>query len=115
MPSYFPKMPGYQPLAYHTGDIQFLFPLWHGGPLGVTHKLSSQQQSLSNKLVTAWTNFAWTGNPNGQGDSPWPRYVAKKNQPSYYLSENAPTMSLMTDTQFEQEHKCDFWAKLPPF
>jgi para-nitrobenzyl esterase len=31
-PSYFPVMPGLQMLAYHTGDIQYLFPLYHGGP-----------------------------------------------------------------------------------
>jgi len=114
IPSYFPKMPGFQTLAYHTGDIQFLFPSWHGGPLGITHKLSSQEMTLSNELVSAWTNFAWTGNPNGLGDSPWPRYVAKRNQPSYYLSETVPTMTLLTDAQFEQEHKCSFWAKLLP-
>jgi para-nitrobenzyl esterase len=29
-PSYFPKMPGFQSLAFHTVDIQYLFPLWHG-------------------------------------------------------------------------------------
>ena len=31
-PFYFPKMPGFLSLAYHTADIQYLFPLWHGGP-----------------------------------------------------------------------------------
>ena len=31
-PLYFPKMPGFLSLAYHTSDIQYLFPLWHGGP-----------------------------------------------------------------------------------
>ena len=30
-PFYFPKMPGFTALAYHTSDIQFLFPLYHGG------------------------------------------------------------------------------------
>ncbi len=31
-PFFFPAMPGFEPLAYHTADIQYLFPLWHGGP-----------------------------------------------------------------------------------
>ena len=30
-------------LAYHTADIQYLFPLWHGGPLGIPHPLNPQQ------------------------------------------------------------------------
>ena len=31
-PYYFPPMPGFVALAYHTSDIQYLFPLYHGGP-----------------------------------------------------------------------------------
>ncbi len=34
-PYHFPQMPGYKPLATHTIDIQFLFPGYHGGQLGV--------------------------------------------------------------------------------
>jgi len=115
VPSYFPKMPGYQPLAYHTGDIQFLFPLWHGGPLGIAHPLSAQEQRLSDELVAAWTNFAWTGNPNGLGNAPWPRYVASAKQPAYYLSENVPELTLETDAEFAQDHRCAFWAGMPSF
>ena len=73
-PYYFPKMPGFVPLAAHTIDIQFLFPLYHGGPLGIPHSLNNKEQDLSDQLVYAWTNFAWTGNPNGLGNSPWPVY-----------------------------------------
>jgi len=64
-------------LAAHTIDIQFLFPNWHGGVLGVNHPatLTAQEMALSDQLVAAWTNFANTGNPNGGGNSPWPQYV----------------------------------------
>jgi para-nitrobenzyl esterase len=109
-PYYFPKMPSFQALAYHTSDIQFLFPLWHGGPLGITHELNGKQQTLSNQLVSAWTNFAWTGNPNGLGNSPWPRFTNKADKP-IWLSENIPVLSTMTDAQFSASHKCDFWDK----
>src|SRR5262249_30027088 len=34
-PFYFPQMPGFLPLAYHTADIQYVFPPWHGGPNGI--------------------------------------------------------------------------------
>jgi len=107
-PFYFPELPGFQPLAYHTGDIQYLFPLFHGGPLGTPHRLNSQQEKLSDQMVTAWTNFARTGNPNGQGNSPWPRYEVEPGKSSFYLSQNIPTSSI-TDADFSAAHKCDFW------
>ena len=107
-PFYFPKMPGFQSLAYHTSDIQYLFPLWHGGPDGIPHALNGKQTNLSDELVAAWTNFAWTGNPNGQGDSPWPRYNLNSPNPSW-LSENIPSLSTITDAQFFATHKCSFW------
>ncbi len=62
-PFYFPKMPGFVSLAYHTSDIQYLFPLYHGGSDGIIHSLNNKQEDLSDQLVAAWTNFAWTGNP----------------------------------------------------
>ncbi len=111
-PSYFPKMPGYEPLAYHTSDIQYLFPLYHGGPDGIPHPLSNKQAQLSDQLVAAWTNFAWTGNPNGQGKSPWPRFKVGAGQASYLLSENIPVSSTFTDAQFAAQHKCDLWDSI---
>ncbi len=110
-PFYFPKMPGFIPLAYHTSDIQFLFPLYHGGSEGISHALNKKQESLSDQLVAAWTNFAWTGNPNGQGNSPWPRYKNKPAAPSY-LSENIPVLSTFSDAQFTAAHKCDYWQPI---
>jgi para-nitrobenzyl esterase len=64
-PFYFPPLLDFKSLAYHTADIQYLFPLFHGGPVppSVSYPLNKRQEDLSNQLVTAWTNFAWTGNP----------------------------------------------------
>jgi para-nitrobenzyl esterase len=75
-PWYFPPL-SFPHGAAHTIDIQFLFPGWHGGPLGASHPLTVQEQALSDQLVTAWTNFIYTGNLNLSGDSPWPRYNAE--------------------------------------
>ena len=107
-PSYFPGLPGYRSLAYHTGDIQYLFPLYHGGPNGIPHPLNSQQETLSDELVAAWANFARTGNPNRHDNSPWPRYDANQFWSSYYLSENISDLSLLRDKQVSREHKCSF-------
>jgi para-nitrobenzyl esterase len=108
-PYYFPEMPGFDPLAAHTIDIQFLFPLWHGGELGVPHPLNDAETKLSNELVAAWTNFAASGNPNGSGDTPWHRYVAG-NGP--YYSENIPGSSTVSADQFAAQHHCDFWDSI---
>jgi para-nitrobenzyl esterase len=108
-PFYFPDMPGFQPLAYHTGDIQYLFPLYHGGPEGIPHELTGAQAALSDELVAAWTNFARTGNPNGAGDSPWPRFTTEADKPSLYLVETTPALTTMTAEAFSAEHQCGFW------
>ena len=97
------------PLAAHTTDIQYLFPLYHGGPTGIPHQLNNKQEQLSDELVTAWTNFARTGNPNGQGNTPWPRYQIAPGKTAFLLSENIPVLSTITDAEFVAEHKCDFW------
>ncbi len=104
-PWYFPPL-AFPHGAAHTIDIQFLFPNWHGGPLGIQHQLSAQERALSGQLVTAWTNFMYTGNPNLKGDQPWPRYT-KDSQ--VYLSQNVPASSTITAAQFAAAHKCAFW------
>ena len=112
-PSYFPKMPGFLELAYHTADIQYLFPLWHGGPAppSVTHTLNKKQTDLSDQLVAAWTNFAWTGNPNGLGNYPWPRYSTGTIKPAW-LIQDLPVLSTLTDPQYSAICNCDFWETL---
>ena len=111
-PFYFPKLPGFTSGAYHTSDIQFLFPLYHGGG-GTEHKLIGAQATLSNELVSAWTRFAWTGNPNGVGNAPWPVF---KEDPriSDILLQNVPALSTETTTQFYTSHNCGFWTSLSP-
>ena len=60
-PSYFPQMPnvsdptGYlQPLAYHTADIQFVFPGYHGGQLGVNlDQLTGKPREIQGQEVTS--------------------------------------------------------------
>lgn len=105
-PYYFPPMPGFQALAAHTIDIQFLFPLWHGGILGVSHPLNAAETALSDQLVGYWTKFAKSGNPNGSGDSPWPRFHPESGP---LLLQDIPNSTTTSADAFAASHQCSFW------
>ena len=113
-PYHFPQMPGYTLLATHTSDIQFLFPGYHGGIFGVNidqttgqpREISGQEITLSDQLVSAWTNFAKSGNPNGLGNSPWPAFTS--GAPNFF-SQNIPASSVYPAASYSADHKCDYW------
>jgi para-nitrobenzyl esterase len=102
-------MPGLPLSQPHAIDIRFLFSGWHGGQLGVDSRdLNAPETTLSDQLVAAWTNFARNCNPNGSGNSPWPRFTASS---ANFLSENIP-LSRSTGAQFSANHQYDFWNTL---
>jgi para-nitrobenzyl esterase len=109
--TYFPKMPGYQPLAYHTADIAYVFTGYHGGPQGLRFTLNPAQSQLSDRMVNAWASFARTDNPNGQGDAPWPRWQKGADTPAYFL-QNDGWKTVQTNAQFTAAHQCGFWNTL---
>jgi para-nitrobenzyl esterase len=108
-PSYFPPMPGYQPLAYHTSDLLYLFIGFHGGPDGRPVRLDTKQRALSDRMIDAWADFARTGNPNGAGNTPWPRW--RKDGPAYLLQDNAWAHT-QSDAEFATTHQCSFWNSI---
>ncbi|HTH98685.1 MAG TPA: carboxylesterase family protein [Stellaceae bacterium] len=78
-PSYYPPL-SYPMRAYHTAELEYLFPLFHGSR-GTPHPLNAAQTQLSDRLVDYWTNFAKTGNPNEPKRTPfqWLRYAPAKD------------------------------------
>jgi para-nitrobenzyl esterase len=103
-PTYLPEMPGYVAQAFHTAELQYLFPGFHG--TGVKRDLSAKQKRLSDRMVIAWANFMRTGNPNGKGDKPWPEYEPKRQA---YLAFDASGLSTISDREFSVAHQCDEW------
>ena len=81
--------------------------------MGTPHPLNRREEDLSDQLVAAWTNFAWTGNPNGLGNSPWPRY--KPNNNGRILVEDIPNLATETDAFWVAEHQCNFWDNVLVF
>jgi len=129
-PYYFPQMPNalntagpgkgyFQPLAYHTVDISFVFEKWHGGNLGVNisqdanspannqpRELQGAEITLSDQIVGAWTNFAKTGSPNGPGLSVWAVFPTSGS--STFLKQDL-TNSQESEADYRNFYQCGFW------
>jgi para-nitrobenzyl esterase len=59
------------------------------------------QLDLSDAMITYWTNFAKTGNPNSAGQPAWPAYSAAADE---FQSFVPPTPA--TEADFATEHLC---------
>jgi len=104
-PSYFPSM-SFRLGAYHTADILYVFPGYHGGNLGRPAKLTPEQQQLSTEMIRYWANFTRTGNPNGSGDTPWPQYTLLR---PIYLSQDIGGPATMSEQEYFSRHQCALW------
>ena len=89
--------------AYHTAEIQYLFPGFKGVFKGPAPTLSKDQQRLAVQIKSYWATFARNGDPNSSHTPAWPRY--RKDQ-IFSLSPSGPAIV----KTFEADHKCGFWA-----
>ena len=76
------------PAAYHSAEIEFVFEALDSKPL----PWRPEDKKLSDLMSTYWSNFAKTGNPNGENapaasDLPhWPAYSSKDGYQVMHLS-----------------------------
>jgi para-nitrobenzyl esterase len=85
--------------AYHTSEIQYLFNL-----LGIPATFTPDQQKLSDTMISYWTQFAKTGNPNSTDAPVWSVYRARTDE---FQSLVPPTP--MAESNFFVDHLCSFW------
>jgi para-nitrobenzyl esterase len=56
--------------AFHSDDIEYVFGVLDTRP-GAEWR--PEDRTLSEQMMTYWTNFAKTGDPNGPGVPMWPK------------------------------------------
>lgn len=71
----------YSPKALHTAEIPFVFGNLMPSPMRLKGPPSgTEDRHLSEVMIGYWSNFAATGDPNGEGLPPWPCYGGAGSQ-----------------------------------
>jgi len=86
--------------AYHGAEIQYLFN--NGYPF----LFNAAQQQLSQAMVSYWTTFAKTGDPNSPSTPTWSPYNTVADE---FQSLIPPTPVVEPSGSFNTDHICDFW------
>jgi para-nitrobenzyl esterase len=88
--------------AFHGADVQYLF-----NRNGVPAPFTADQEQLSQTMISYWTRFAKTGNPNSPGQPRWaPYHPATDRRQSFVPPVPA------VESGFATDHKCAFWDLL---
>jgi para-nitrobenzyl esterase len=102
-PSYFADV-SFPMGAYHTAELQYLFPMFHGAQ-GAAQPLNAEQEKLSDTMVDYWTSFARSGEPRSSNvAAPWGPYAA--------ATDNIQTLDLAgmkRRDHYGSENDCALW------
>jgi para-nitrobenzyl esterase len=86
--------------AFHAAELQYLFIV-----AGDSFTFTPDQQALSDTMISYWTQFAKTLDPNSADQPAWSAYSTSSDQ---FQSLVPPTA--MPETNFNTFHMCDsFW------
>jgi para-nitrobenzyl esterase len=84
--------------AFHSDDIEYIFGTLDTRP---GSEWRPEDRKLSDEMMSYWTNFAKTGDPNGPGLPNWPKYGA--GDPVLHLDEP------ITSRPDENRARYEFW------
>jgi para-nitrobenzyl esterase len=85
--------------AYHSAELQYLFDL--DERFAGFNPFTPDQQDLSNSMISYWTNFATTGDPNSSSQPVWSPYSSATDQ---FQSLVPPTP--LVESTFASDHQC---------
>lgn len=96
--------------AYHGVEANYLFAMPGTVSCGLPYPgLTAAQDQLADAMVTYWTTFAKTGNPNpAAGVKPplWPLFTGAKGK---LMSLESPVPKVLATSKFNSDHNCKFW------
>jgi para-nitrobenzyl esterase len=84
--------------ARHAGEIEYVF-----GQLDSVPKVTwdKSDRALSDQMMSYWSNFAKSGDPNGSGLPPWPRYEKSSGYQVMHLDETSKASPDATRKRYE--------------
>ncbi|MCB9460134.1 MAG: carboxylesterase family protein [Anaerolineaceae bacterium] len=89
--------------AFHAAEITYVLRTPN---LSDPSLFTPEQDELSKIMMQYWVNFAYTGNPNGDGLPEWQPYAEDDTILEFIPGAIAP------EQNFSEEHNCDFWNSL---
>ncbi|MBP9077242.1 MAG: carboxylesterase family protein [Haliscomenobacter sp.] len=95
--------------AYHGIELFYLFNTWEETPLAKGPLFRDEDKAMQSHMLKYWTNFAKTGNPNGQGLVSWPEYHAPAD---CYLTISANPDGTRCGLR---DAECDLWDQAVGF
>jgi para-nitrobenzyl esterase len=86
---------------FHGAELPYLFSKEQGL---ASPALSPAANKLSDAMISYWSMFAKTGNPNSPGEPVWPAVTSSRRQVQRLTSQGTATFS-----SFTTAHHCELW------
>jgi para-nitrobenzyl esterase len=89
---------------FHGSELPYLFSQQQGLP---SPTLTAAQQGLSDQMISYWTAFARTGNPNAPGTPAWPAFTTASPHVQELTSQGTAPLP---GSAFSANHHCQLWG-----
>ena len=90
--------------AFHALELFYVFNTLERSDYGTTG-MDDKDRYVMQHMLSYWTSFAETGNPNRENHPAWPEYSPAKDP---FLTITSP----IKEAALYREKKCDYWDRL---